>query len=76
MTGRIKTLIKERGFGFIRLKDSPDVFLHARELRGIDWEQLGVGDLMSFDLEPDFYGKGPRATNVTYVRPSEVVAGD
>jgi cold shock CspA family protein len=76
VAGRIKTLIKDRGFRFIRLKGSQDVFLHARELQGIDWEQLDVDDLMSFDLEPDFYGKGPRVINVTYVRPDQTAPAD
>ncbi len=41
--------------------------IHTRYQRVLDWRA---------NLEPDFYGKGPRAINVTYVRPSEVAPGD
>ncbi len=76
MTGRIIRLRRERGFGFVLCPDGSTVFLHASALLDVPFDDLDAGDRLSFDVVDDAGGKGPRATNVTYVRPSEVAAGD
>jgi CspA family cold shock protein len=62
MTGTIKTLTG-RGFGFIaREGETKDLFFHAKELQGVTFDDLKVGDAVTFDLvEGD---KGPSAVNV------------
>jgi CspA family cold shock protein len=62
MTGTIKTLTA-RGFGFIaREGETKDLFFHAKELKGVSFDDLKVGDTVTFDLvEGD---KGPSAVNV------------
>lgn len=62
MTGTIKTLT-ERGFGFIsREGESKDLFFHSKELKGVTFEELKVGDSVTFDVTDG--PKGPAATNV------------
>jgi CspA family cold shock protein len=63
MTGTIKTLT-EKGFGFITPEGGEkDVFFHSTSLSGIAFDDLKVGDTVSFDVEDS--EKGPRAVNVT-----------
>lgn len=63
MNGTIKTLT-DRGFGFIaREGESKDLFFHAKELVGVTFDELKVGDAVTFELtEGD---KGPAATSVS-----------
>ena len=63
MTGTIKTLT-ERGFGFIsREGETKDLFFHSKELQGVTFDQLKVGDKVTFEVVDG--EKGPAATNVS-----------
>ena len=64
MNGTIKTLREDRGFGFIaREGEAKDLFFHANELNGVAFEELKVGDAVTFEVvEGD---KGPSAKNVS-----------
>ena len=63
MDGTIKTLT-EKGFGFIsREGESKDLFFHSKELQGVMFDELRVGDKVSFDVIDT--EKGPAATNVS-----------
>ena len=65
MEGTIKTLT-EKGFGFITVDDEEkDLFFHGNELKGVKYEELKVGDRVSFDKADS--EKGPNATNVTRI---------
>lgn len=62
MNGTIKTLT-ERGFGFIsREGEAKDIFFHSKELKGVAFDELKVGDAVTFDITNG--EKGPAATNV------------
>ena len=62
MEGTIKTLTG-KGFGFIaREGESKDLFFHSKELQGITFDELKVGDKLTFDVIDT--EKGPAATNV------------
>lgn len=62
MTGTIKTLT-DRGFGFIaREGEAKDLFFHSKDLSGITFEELKVGDTVSFDVVET--EKGAAAKNV------------
>jgi cold shock CspA family protein len=64
MTGRIKKLVSERGFGFIEA-DGIDMFFHIKGVsRGTFFNQLAVGDEVSFDSEFDNQKGKYRAVNV------------
>ncbi len=62
MKGKVKRLIQERGFGFITAEDSTEVFFHRSALAGKEFDSLGEGTSVEFDLEKG--PKGPRAVNV------------
>lgn len=63
MTGTIKTLT-EKGFGFIsREGETKDLFFHSKELQGVTYDELRVGDTLSFEVVEG--EKGPAAVNVS-----------
>ncbi|MDD5547497.1 MAG: cold shock domain-containing protein [Candidatus Pacebacteria bacterium] len=63
MTGKIKTLT-EKGFGFIsREGETKDLFFHSKELVGVMFDELHVGDTVTFEVIDT--EKGPAATKVS-----------
>ncbi len=63
MNGTIKTLLMEKGFGFIsREGETKDLFFHSKELKGVAFDELKVGDSVTFEVVQS--DKGPAATNV------------
>lgn len=63
MTGTIKTLT-DRGFGFIaREGEAKDLFFHSKDLQGVTFDELKVGDMLSFEVAEG--EKGPNAINVS-----------
>lgn len=63
MEGTIKNLTG-KGFGFITVDgEEKDLFFHGNELKGVTFEELKVGDRVSFEKADS--PKGPNATNVT-----------
>jgi CspA family cold shock protein len=60
--GRIKKIIPDRGFGFVRADDGNEVFFHRTELTLIDFDQLEEGQVVEFDIVDS--PKGPRARNL------------
>lgn len=62
MKGTIKTLT-DRGFGFIsREGETKDLFFHSKELKGVTFDELKQGDVVTFEVTDG--EKGPSATNV------------
>ena len=62
MTGTIKTLT-DKGYGFIaREGEAKDLFFHSKDLNGVTYDELRVGDTVSFEVTES--EKGPAATNV------------
>jgi len=65
MTGKIKTLT-DRGFGFIiREGEAKDLFFHSKDLSGVTFDELKVGDEVTFEVVQG--EKGPSAKNVSRV---------
>lgn len=63
--GTIKTLT-QKGFGFIaRDGETKDLFFHSKELKGVTYDELKVGDKVTFEVTQG--EKGPAATNVSRV---------
>jgi len=66
MEGTIKNLITDKGFGFITVDgEEKDLFFHSNELKDGTFEELKVGDRVSFEKADS--PKGPNATNVTRI---------
>ncbi len=64
MTGTIKKLVSDKGFGFITAEGlAKDLFFHSNSLSGVAFTDLREGDAVSFDTEET--PKGPAAVNVT-----------
>jgi len=65
MEGTIKNL-NEKGFGFIAVEgEAKDLFFHKNELVGVTFEDLKIGDKVSFEKADS--PKGPNATKVTRI---------
>jgi CspA family cold shock protein len=63
MNGTIKTLT-DRGFGFIsRDGEEKDLFFHSKELNGVTFDELKVGDQVTFEVVNG--EKGPAAVGVS-----------
>lgn len=63
MTGTIKNLT-DKGFGFIaREGEAKDLFFHSNDLVGVSFDELKVGDVLSFEVQEG--PKGPSAKNVS-----------
>jgi CspA family cold shock protein len=61
-TGKIKNLIRERGFGFISDSDGREVFFHQSSLIDVQFSALQEDQGVEFEIEKS--PKGPRAVNV------------
>lgn len=61
--GTVCKVILDKGYGFIRLPGSQDVFMHSYDVCDeIDWGEQLVERRVEFELEHSH--KGPRAVNV------------
>lgn len=61
-TGTVKWFNDRKGFGFIRIDDEQDVFVHYSALGGEGFKTLKEGETVEFDLVDG--AKGPQAANV------------
>jgi CspA family cold shock protein len=61
LTGQVKTLRSNRGFGFIAAEDGKEYFFHHSGVLAV-FDNLQLGDAVVFDVEPS--PKGPRAIAV------------
>jgi CspA family cold shock protein len=62
MTGKIRTLRVDKGFGFIKGDGGSEYFFHQSAVYGERLEDLREGDSVEFDVGQG--PKGPRAENV------------
>jgi CspA family cold shock protein len=66
-TGKIKSLVRDRGFGFIQVEGgSSDVFFHHTSVVGGNLDSLSEGESVEFDLEAD--PREPRRSRANNVR--------
>ena len=61
--GRIKKMVRDRGFGFIRGDDGKEVFFHRSGLNGADYDALSEGDVVEYVIQ-----EGPRGARAEHVR--------
>ncbi|MDD5566063.1 MAG: cold shock domain-containing protein [Candidatus Omnitrophota bacterium] len=64
-TGKIKKLVRDRGFGFISDTDGREVFFHQSSLLDAKFDVLNEEQDVEFDVEKS--PKGPRAINVRII---------
>jgi CspA family cold shock protein len=64
-TGVVKFFNGEKGYGFIKPDDGgSDIFVHVSALEQAGLHSLNEGQKVSYDIEPDKKGKGPKALNI------------
>ena len=64
-TGVVKFFNGEKGYGFIKPDDGGnDIFVHVSALEQAGLQSLIEGQKVSYDIEPDKKGKGPKALNL------------
>jgi CspA family cold shock protein len=61
--GRIKKMVRDRGFGFIRGDDGKEVFFHRSGLNAGDYDALNEGDTVEYVVQ-----EGPRGARAENVR--------
>lgn len=64
--GVVKWFNDQKGFGFIKADNGPDVFVHHTGISGDGFKSLAEGDKVEFDIVEG--PKGPKAENVTRVQ--------
>lgn len=65
MTGTVKFFNGERGYGFIKPDGGgADVFVHITAVERAGLSGLNEGQAISYEVEPDKKGKGPKAVNL------------
>lgn len=64
--GKIKKVVRERGFGFISDTDGREVFFHQSSLVNTQFDSLKEEDKVEFEIEDS--PKGPRAVKVSVVK--------
>jgi CspA family cold shock protein len=63
--GTVKFFNTEKGYGFIKPEGGgSDIFVHITALQAAGLNSLKEGQRISFDVEPDKKGKGPKAINL------------
>lgn len=63
--GTVKFFNAEKGYGFIKPEDGGrDIFVHVTAVEQAGLPGLDEGQKISFDVEPDKKGKGPKAVNL------------
>jgi CspA family cold shock protein len=68
ISGIVKFFNGERGYGFIKPDDGGrDVFVHITAVERAGLMDLNEGQRITFEIEPDKKGKGPKAVNLTLV---------
>ena len=65
MTGTIKKIMRDKGFGFIRDESGLEHFFHRSSVRGAVFELLREGQRVEFAIEES--QKGPRAGDVRLI---------
>lgn len=64
--GKIKRLMRDRGFGFISDTDGRELFFHQSGLVEADFKTLGEDQKVEFEVEKS--DKGPRAISIKIVQ--------
>lgn len=63
--GSVKFFNPDKGYGFIKPDNGgPDIFVHITAVEGAGLTSLNEGQKVSFEIEADKKGKGPKAIDL------------
>ncbi len=63
--GTVKFFNADKGYGFIKPDDGGrDIFVHITALEQAGLQSLNEGQRITFEIEPDKKGKGPKAVDL------------
>jgi cold shock protein len=63
--GTVKFFNAEKGYGFIKPDDGGrDIFVHITAVETAGLRSLAEGQRISYEIEPDKKGKGPKAVSL------------
>lgn len=65
-TGKIKKVVRERGFGFISDTDGREIFFHQSGIINAQFDSLKEEQKVEFEIENS--PKGPRAISISVVK--------
>ncbi|MCI0734714.1 MAG: cold-shock protein [Beijerinckiaceae bacterium] len=66
--GTVKFFNVERGYGFIKPDGGGrDIFVHITAVERAGLQSLNEGQRVSYEIEPDKKGKGPKAVELQLV---------
>jgi CspA family cold shock protein len=63
VSGTIKRLVRDKGFGFVAASNGTEYFFHQSACTGVSFDQLREGDTVTFTTGQG--PKGPRAENIS-----------
>jgi CspA family cold shock protein len=61
--GKIKKMVRDRGFGFIRGEDGKEVFFHRSGMNGSDYDGMEEGQTVEYVIQ-----EGPRGARAEFVK--------
>ncbi len=61
--GKIKKMVRDRGFGFIRGEDGKEVFFHRSGMNGTEYDNISEGDTVEYVIQ-----EGPRGARAEHVK--------
>lgn len=64
-TGTVAWFSSQKGFGFLKRKNGPDVFCHFSAIDMDGYKTLNEGDMVEFEIEQG--KKGPQAAQVKVI---------
>lgn len=65
MTGKVKKLVMEKGFGFIQSNGKQDIFFHHTSVSDQQFDELIEGQIVEYTIDDAGSAqKGPRAASV------------
>ena len=61
--GKIKKMVRDRGFGFIRGEDGKEVFFHRSGMNGSEYDGMSEGQTVEYVIQ-----EGPRGARAEFVK--------
>jgi len=67
LNGKIVRMVRDRGFGFIRVEDGKEVFFHHSAVQDGVFDSMSEGGAVEFEMGRDSNSARERAINVRVV---------